>query len=525
MKIIRLLSALAVSCISLASCVQGVEPDTGSGTGAPAVKPEKINSIYRQKMVGMQFTSVSCVNCPSLTAAISSVQEELPGQLIPVAFHMNYGQTDPMSVSECEKFYRRVSSGDAQTLSLPMFALNFRKGSQAIVSQEDKIMSEMQYQSEYFPVCTGVAISTTYDKAAGKLDVTAKFCSEIPQAARYHIILVEDGIDYMQTGAESGEYTHNNVFRYISSENLKGTQLNEGATLVAGQEYKVTKTIQLDPAWNPDAMRVVVAMLTPDAGGQNFGCNNANECAVGESVNYAYVDEDAVFESRFERNVCVMEFTGQWCSWCPAAASLLDYYASQTFKDQFHILAFHNQDVFTIPAEAELADRFEVTSHPWFVVDMRDSGDLQDDGCRLAIEKSLYDEQTHSAVSISSEVADGVCRVDAKLFSEKSMKYRMAAYVVEDKIVAWQTTSTGREENYEHRHVVRKMLSSSVAGDDLGTIDAQQERQQTYEFELDPSWNLENLSVAVLAIDKDFHVNNMAECQLNGGKVEYKTKE
>ena len=267
-------------------------------------------------------------------------------------------------------------------------------------------------------------------------------------------------------------------------------------------------------------------MLTPDdPAGKNFGANNANECAVGKSVDYLYVGEDPNKESRFERNVCVMEFTGQWCSYCPDGAQLLELLVSEIYNGQVYALAFHNEDEFTIPAEATLRAKYGLADFPSYLTDMREGGVLQDSGCRLSIETSLYKTQTYSAVAVSSEVVDGVCKVDAKLFSEKSMQYAMAAYAVENKIVAWQTNSSGgRDDAYTHKHVVRKMLSSSISGDALGVVDAEQEAEHSYEFAIDPAWNLENMTVVVLAIDKNGHVNNVAECVLNGGKVEYETK-
>ena len=425
-----------------------------------------------------------------------------------------------------KKFYEMVDLIGDSSLRLPMFALNFRKGSQKIVSQEDKILSEMEYQSEEYPASTGVAINTTYDNSSRKLEVTARFISEVTQSAKYHIILIEDGIKYNQTGSETAEYTHDNVFRYISSDNLKGADLNFGKPLTPGMEYQVDKTITLKKDWNPAAMRVIAVMLTPDdAAGKNFGCNNANECAVGSSVDFLLVGDSAGSQSRFERNVCVMEFTGQWCSYCPDGAQLLEFLASDIYPGQVLALAFHNADDFTISAEAELANKYKITDYPSYLTDLREAGTLSGSGCRLSIETSLYESQTHSSVAIDSQVADGVCQVDAKLFSEKSMEYRMAAYAVEDRIVSWQTTSgNSRNENYVHRHVVRKLLSSSVAGDALGVVNADQEKEHSYEFNVDPSWNLENMSVVVLAIDKDGHVNNVAQCALNGGSVEYEMK-
>ena len=105
------------------------------------------------------------------------------------------------------------------------------------------------------------------------------------------------------------------------------------------------------------------------------------------------------------------------------------------------------------------------------------------------------------------------------------MTYRMAAYAVEDRIVARQTISGNTvNENYLHRHVVRQMLSASVSGDDMGVLAAGQENIHTFDFAVDSAWNLENMTVVVLAIDENGHVNNVAQCQLNGGRVEYEMK-
>lgn len=529
MKTFKLLSAFAAFTMLFASCNGNLDPENDGSKENDTnkvVQGEKITSVYQQKMIAMQFTSVGCVYCPNLAASIKSVQEEQAGKIIPVAFHLNYGDADPMALPQCEKFYKRVVFDDEQSVSLPMLALNFRKGSQKIVDQEDKILSEMAYQAENFSTSSGVAINTTYDNSSRKLEVTARFISEVTQSAKYHIILVEDGIKYEQTGSETAEYTHNNVFRYISSDNLKGTDLNLGKPLTPGMEYQVTKTITLKNDWNPSAMRVVAVMLTPDdAAGKNFGCNNANECAVGASVDYQMVGDELAAVSRFERNVCVMEFTGQWCSYCPDGAQLLEFLASDIYTGQVLPLAFHNEDDFSIPAESELADKYNIRDYPSYLTDMRESGSLSGSGCRLSIETSLYESQTHSSVAIASQVEDGVCKVSAKLFSEKSMDYRMAAYAVEDRIVAWQITSgNSKNENYVHRHVVRKLLSSSVSGDLLGVVNAEQEKEHSYEFNVDPLWNLENMSVVVLAIDKDGYVNNVAHCALNGGSVEYEMK-
>lgn len=229
--------------------------------------------------------------------------------------------------------------------------------------------------------------------------------------------------------------------------------------------------------------------------------------------------------SRFERNVCVMEFTGQWCSWCPDGAKLLQLLVSETYEGQAYALAFHNDDSMTIPAEGELKSLFGWTDYPSYVTDMRDCGSLSGSGCRMSIEKSLYETVTHSGVAVSCAGDGGKYKATAKLFSESPMEYRMAAYLVEDKVIAEQTVSGNvKDEDYVHRHVVRKMLSSSVSGDALGAVDEGEEVTRSYEFELDPSWNVQNMTVAVLAIDNQGYVNNMNLCAVNGGNADYEER-
>lgn len=244
-----------------------------------------------------------------------------------------------------------------------------------------------------------------------------------------------------------------------------------------------------------------------------------------DSVESDRIEVEGLFVSRFERNVCIMEFTGQWCSWCPAGAQLLQMLVSEVYKDQAYAMAFHNDDSMAIQAESDLKSIFAWVDYPAYVTDMRDCGSLSGSGCRLSIEKSLYDIPTHCGVAVSCVKDNEGFKATARLSSENTMEYRMAAYVVEDKVIAEQTVSGNvKDENYVHRHVVRKMLSSSVAGDKLGVVSRGEEKSVNYDFELDPAWNADNATVVILAIDMEGHVNNMAICEVDGGNTDYEER-
>ncbi len=233
---------------------------------------------------------------------------------------------------------------------------------------------------------------------------------------------------------------------------------------------------------------------------------------------------EVVAKSKFCRRVCVMEFTGAWCAQCPAGATTLNYLISRTYEGQAYAMAFHNDDAYTIPVEKELRKIFNIDAFPAYLTDMRNVGQLNGGGCGDSIEESLYESETHCSVSVACayDEASGKVTVESKICSEKKMPYRIAAYVIEDRIRGEQKQADGStDKDYLHRHVVRAMLSSEVRGDELGTIDGGSEASKTYSFAPDSQWDMENLSVVVLAIGEDGQVNNMAVCAADGGSMEY----
>ena len=279
------LLALAMSCSGTIDTGEDSEINGGGPEGnAPGTE---VVSAYKQQMVAMQFTSVGCVNCPVLATSIKNIQKNMPGVIIPVSFHLDYDVTDPMTLSINKKFYEKVDLIRDGSPGLPMFALNFRQSSKHIVSEYAKIQSEIEYQAENYPVTCGVAIETAYDAATRSLSVDARFKSDIAAPYRYHIFLLEDGIQYGQAGDETGTYVHDNVLRAITGDDVRGTRLNSGNALEVNKEYTVQKIMTISDSWNVGKLRVLVAMLKEDSASE-WGSYNANVCAAGSSVDYLY---------------------------------------------------------------------------------------------------------------------------------------------------------------------------------------------------------------------------------------------
>ena len=63
--------------------------------------------------------------------------------------------------------------------------------------------------------------------------MTGKVTSNVAEPLRYHIILVEDGVEYSQAGVE-GTYVHNCVVRDVLAGNKWGDKLNSSQALEVG---------------------------------------------------------------------------------------------------------------------------------------------------------------------------------------------------------------------------------------------------------------------------------------------------
>lgn len=80
--------------------------------------------------------------------------------------------------------------------------------------------------------------------------------------------------------------------------------------------------------------------------------------------------------------------------------------------------------------------------------------------------------------------------------------YRLAVYIVEDEVVASQSTSTsGTVANYVHSNMVRTANAGSYTGvaiNNLQAITADQEFSNTYKIYLKPAWNKDKLKVVAV---------------------------
>ena len=147
------------------------------------------------------------------------------------------------------------------------------------------------------------------------------------------------------------------------------------------------------------------------------------------------------------------------------------------------------------------------------------------DQVKTAVSNAINKNQQHCGVAISSEVKSATAvSVTVRILSEKTTDYYLAVYVVEDGIKGYQKDGSIEYDDYYHSFVARKLLSRSIYGDNLGRIQAEDEKTVTYDVAVDAEWNLAKTYIYVLAMDVNGYVNNMQVCLLDGGSVDFEYK-
>lgn len=244
---------------------------------AAAVEGQK---EYVKKVLGEQYTSTGCTSCPALSTNIKELQKEMPGILVPVSFHQDFSSVaDPMAIQATAAFQKYHGFQ-----GLPYFNLNFHKAS-GVETFLSTMKAAVEEELQTNPATCGVAIETLYDAESREVTVKSKVTSNVAARYKYHIFLVEDGLDHSQMGADL-TYRHDNVVRRMPAPDVTGFNMNGKKNFTPGVEVTAENVLDVDSSWKPENMRVVVAALLSQDGEKTWICVNANECKVGESIGY-----------------------------------------------------------------------------------------------------------------------------------------------------------------------------------------------------------------------------------------------
>lgn len=185
------------------------------------------------------------------------------------------------------------------------------------------------------------------------------------------------------------------------------------------------------------------------------------------------------------KKILIEKFTGHKCSNCPGAAEMLngiqDAYGTRVIG-----IAIHPKEpaAFTRPWPGdysydfrtkwgiEIEDKFEATQNgiPTGMVNRINGGDLiEHDSWGDYVVTELAKDAIFK-ITLSSDLNSliGTVEVNIEALTNLSDQYNVVVCLTEDHIVKWQDVSGVDNPDYEHNHVLRRVLNDTYLGDSIG---------------------------------------------------------
>lgn len=175
----------------------------------------------------------------------------------------------------------------------------------------------------------------------------------------------------------------------------------------------------------------------------------------------------------------LLDFTATWCVNCPRMASAVEEAARLRPGSVFPVSIHFRDDMATPEGEAVAAD-FGVQAYPSLIVNLASSGLITATSTDLILAR----------MDATAGLRKGTCTLDLSLDGSKLValvgvseagSYRLGAILLEDGVTAPQT---GAGDDYIHDNILRKILSGSIAGEDLGALESGSSVRKEFSIDL-----------------------------------------
>lgn len=286
--------------VSVRAIENGVHTYTASYKGKESSSVQIVaqnRSLYEKyfkKVAVYKMTGTGCVYCPSMTKALSGLDEEAAEHSVIMAWHGGTDWHDPYTLTFQGFDY------DCAVLLLRMFADRTNKsiGFPTLVLDLDQVevqrsssavSSSIWSQRADHPATCGLKMSSKYNPASRSVDVDVELTTSASGSYDVGVSLLLDGEYYPEGKEEDGMYNHivvantGNYYTYFS---------DKIADLAKGQSKQYSFSLSssiVDLSSRLDKVTVVAYALVKEEDGY-ARIDNVTDAPLGESVDYILND-------------------------------------------------------------------------------------------------------------------------------------------------------------------------------------------------------------------------------------------
>ena len=257
-------------------------------------QPENFSGFQR-KVLLTEATGTWCGYCPNMIAALEYFSENYSNasNTVVVATHNNDELSNDASEAVIKAIATNMTVEEQRKFGLPSCFVNFEPstqvGTRLSVNIDAENLNSMVNMELKGTARVGIATATA--ASADNSIVGVRAAVKVGKAGSYRINawLIEDGVSVYQSNA--GVIDHMHILRGASSISpIQGQLLGEKESCAAGDviDFYYEFNTKEHKIANVKNCKVAVLVTAGSGSASKFFVNNIVECAVGESVPFAY---------------------------------------------------------------------------------------------------------------------------------------------------------------------------------------------------------------------------------------------
>lgn len=266
---------------------------------------------------------------------------------------------------------------------------------------------------------------------------------------------------------------------------------------ISGNTYTVTTTGVLE----------IYATHTPDG---------------GSMLTSSTIQISAFTPIAFNKRVLIEDFTGTWCGYCPRVAYAIEQVNAQT-TDATVVAIHRGNDPYNFPGASILESQIGLTGYPTAMLNRTTDWSYPEPSYVSQAVNLTSGTNPYLGLALETTTTGNTSSIKVKAkFGKNFTNLKLVVYALEDNLIYNQTNyttyygGTSTINNFEHDHVLRAVLSSTILGEVItGSTTYDAEYTKTFSYTIPASVNSSNVHFVAFIIDSSKKALNSREAGAN----------
>lgn len=221
----------------------------------------------------------------------------------------------------------------------------------------------------------------------------------------------------------------------------------------------------------------------------------------------------------FNKRVLIEDFTGTWCGYCPRVSHAINLVNQQT-NDATVVAIHRGDDPYNFSAASVLEDQIGLAGYPTAMLNRTTGWNYPEPSYVNQVVALTTGSNPRLGLALETTTSGSTSTVNVKVkFGQNYSNLKLVVYVLENNLIYNQENYTSYFggasvlTNFEHDHVLRGVLSSSILGESIaGSFVLGEEFQKSFTYNIPSNINASNIEYVAV-------VMNSAGSALNSRKA------